>query len=157
MTTPIQQAVTDLQNGIESVLVTAGTATGNAITTAMTPITTSVNATTTAFTTSTQNAIDGLSTTLYDPTNNAGILYNIEQGVTDLGNNIQLGLSSTSAAVDKYTAETGSAITNAAQYIFFAFLIISGALLINAFYVNKLDKTVKSPSYSPPNYTVAAA
>jgi len=150
------QFITQLQDGIETSLVTAATATGDAISTAMSPITSSVNNATSTFATSTQNTINSLSTTLYDPNNNSGILYDVEQGVTSLGNNIQLGLSTTSAAVDDYTKATGDAITGASQYIFYSFLIISVALLINAFYVNKLDKTVKNPGLYPPSYNNAS-
>jgi len=152
MTTPLQDAIDDLQDGITDVLTVAATETGNAISTALTPITTAIDSSTTAFTTGAQNAIDGLSDSLYDPGNQTGILYDLEQGITTLGSNIQLGLAATSEAVDKYTDETGTAITNASAYIFWAFVIIAVALVINAFYVNSLNKTIKHPRNYPPTY-----
>lgn len=142
-----QQTITDLENAITNALTTGAAATGSAISSALAPTTSAISTTLTGVSSTVGNSVQTLSDSLYDPNNQSGILYDIQNGVQTLGNSVSLGLSSTANEVNKYTSETTDAITNSASYILIGLLILSLSLFVNAYYVNSFERVVRRKQF----------
>lgn len=138
-----QQAISDLQGGIGDTIETAAIVTGNAIATGLAPVTSATTTIVGGFTSTVSGSVTSLSDSLYDAENQSGILYDIRQGVNGLGTNISTGLAATSSAVDEYTVKTGEQISTAATFILIGLCVLAVALFVNAYTVNRLDKTLK--------------